>query len=373
MSEVKLGSDSILIVGDRHSIIEYAIVSKIKLIIITGNCNIKPEHLELAKKNKVNIIKTEFNTLHTAKVFNLCNDASMVMSNDEVLCINEYEKLSDFIKIANKTRYSYYPVLSKSKECLGILRYSDVNFNKKKKVILVDHNSYEQSAEGLQEAEIVEIVDHHNIGTIGTNMPINFRNMPVGSTNTIIYVLYKERKVKIPKQIAGLMLSGVLSDTMILTSPTTTELDEFVVGELAKIAKVDFHEYGLELLKAGCSVEGKTKDEILHQDFKVYPADDDNIGLGQIMTTDFGDYKNELDEYVELLNNTSKANDYLFTCLFVTDIIRNGVYVIYSDAAEEILRKAFKNDKLKQGTFLKDIVSRKKQILPAILLEMQNK
>ena len=148
--------------------------------------------------------------------------------------------------MANKTRYSYYPTLNEHDECVGILRASDVTYDKRKKVILVDHNSYEQSAIGIEETEILEIIDHHNIGSIGTNMPINFRNMPVGSTNTIIYLMYKENKVKIPKDMAGLMLSGILSDTLILNSPTTTRIDKDAVNNLAKIAGVDYKKYGFD-------------------------------------------------------------------------------------------------------------------------------
>ena len=229
LNEIKLSENHILILGDRHSIIEYAVKSKVKLIIITGSKEIKEEHLQIARENKVNIIKTPYTTLETTKIFNLCNYVKSILTNDSVLCVNENDDIKDFINIANKTRYSYYPVLNKKNKCMGIIRLSDVAYSHKKNVILVDHNSYEQSAIGLEDANIIEIVDHHNIGSVGTNMPISFRNMPVGSTNTIIYTLYNENNIDIPKNIAGIMLSGILSDTLILTSPTTTSLDILAV------------------------------------------------------------------------------------------------------------------------------------------------
>lgn len=373
LNTVKLDSDSILIVGDRHSIIEYAISCGIKLLIITGNHQIKPEHLELAANKKVNIIVTPHPTLITARRINLANSISTIKYEKNILCINEHENISDFMNIANKTRYSYYPVNNEKDECFGILRVSDVTYDNRKNVILVDHNSYEQSAIGLEETNILEIVDHHNIGSIGTNMPINFRNMPVGSTNTIIFILYKENNIEIPSHIAGLMLSGILSDTLILTSPTTTEKDKEAVIKLAQLAGVNYQEYGLNMLKAGSSLKGKTKEEVLYTDYKNYPVGDVKIGLGQLSTTNPDEILEEKQEYIDLLNNVAEGNDYYFVALFITDIIKKGSYVLYSSRAEDILRRVYKKENLTQGEFLENVVSRKKQILPGIMLEMGEK
>ena len=369
-STVKLDKDSILIVGDRHSVIEYAISCGIKLIIITGNHQIKPEHLEMAKTNHVNIILTPNTSLITTRKINLANNISTINYLKDILCVSEHDNISDFMNIANKTRYSYYPVLNEKDKCTGILRVSDVSYENKKNVILVDHNSYEQSAIGLDETNILEIIDHHNIGRIGTNMPINFRNMPLGSSNTIIYILYKENNIEIPSNIAGLMLSGILSDTLILTSPTTTDTDREVAEELSHIAGVDYKKYGLDMLKAGSSLRGKTKEEVLFTDYKNYPVGEEKIGLGQLSTTSPEEILNEKEEYIKLLNNVAEGNNNYFVALFITDIINNGSYVLYSERGEEILRKVYKNDNLTQGTFLKGVVSRKKQILPGILVEM---
>lgn len=367
MEEVNLTKNNILIVGNRHSIIEYAVNSGVKLIVIIGNGQIKEEHLKIAKKNKVNIISTSYNTLETTKIFSLCNNVTSILNNEKILCVNENDDVNDFIKLANKTRYSYYPVLNKNGRCNGIIRFSDVGFRGKKNVILVDHNSYEQSAIGLEDANILEIIDHHNIGTIGTNMPISFRNMPVGSTNTIIYKLYKENRVTIPKAMAGLMLSGILSDTLILTSPTTTNIDKEAVIELSKIAKVDYKVYGNKMIKAGSSLKGMTKEQILYKDYKNYTIDNSKVGLGQIITTDIDEVLNEKEEYINLLNTVSESNNYLFVCLFVTNVLENGTYVLFSDRAKETLESAFGIKNIKQGEFLKGIVSRKKQILPVLI------
>lgn len=372
LNTVKFDKNSILIVGDRYSVIEYAINSGIKLLIITGNHQMKDYHLELAMRNKVNIIVTPYNSLIASRKINLSNKVATIPYKQEVLCVKEHDTVSDFIKLSNKTRYSYYPVINEKETCIGILRVSDVTYENKKKVILVDHNSYEQSAIGLDETEIVEIVDHHNISGIGTNKPINFRNMPLGSTNTIIYILYKENNIAIPKHIAGLMLSGILSDTLILTSPTTTDTDRKIVEDLAKIAEVDYKEYGLAMLKAGSSLKGKTKEEILYTDYKNYPIDEEKIGLGQLSTTNPEQILEEKEEYIKLLDEVSEGNNYYFVAFFITDIINQGSYVLYSKRGEDILKRAFHNESLTQGTFLKDVVSRKKQILPNIMIEMED-
>ena len=371
MEEITLNKDSILIVGNRHAILEYAVNSGVKLIVITGNGKIKSEHLEIAKRNNVNIIVTPYNTLETTKVFSLCNNVTTILNTEKVLCVNENDDINEFIKIANKTRYSYYPVLDKKDRCMGIIRLSDVSLSHKKNVILVDHNSYEQSAIGLEDANILEIIDHHNIGTIGTNMPISFRNMPVGSTNTIIYNLYKENRINIPKNMAGLMLSGILSDTLILKSPTTTEYDKVAVDNLSKILKLDYKKYGHDMIKAGSSLSGMTKEQVLYKDYKSYTIGDNRVGLGQVITMDIKEVLNEKEEYIKLLNNVANNNNYLFVCLFVTDVFENGTYVLFSDRAKEVLESAFDIKEIKQGQFLKGIISRKKQILPVLMNDME--
>lgn len=370
INDIKLKKTDIIITNNRYSIIEYAIKSKVKLIIITNNSEIKPEHLEIAKNNKINIIRTNYQTLETIKKVNFSNKIKNIINTTKVHTVYEDEELSSFINSAEKTKYSYYPIVNDEKKCLGIIKFTDVGYHNKKKVILVDHNSYEQSVIGLNEAEILEIIDHHNISNIGTTSPINFRNMPVGSTNTIIYLMYKENKIKIPQNMAGLMLSGILSDTLILNSPTTTKIDRDAVNVLSKIANVDYKKYGFDMLSYGTKITNKTKEEILYTDFKKYPTEEGKIGLGQIYTTNILDIENEKEEYINMLNNISNNNEYKFIALFVTDIIKNGTYVYYSQEAEQILSSAF-NVEIHQGTYLQDILSRKLQILPKILEVMK--
>ena len=367
IENINIDNNSIILVGDRYKVLEYSIKNKAKLIVITGNNNIPEELLELAKENKVNIIRTSFHTYEASKMISLSNYAIQIAIKENITCINENDLVSDFIDIANKTKYSYFPVLDKNKKFIGNIEPVDINKQNRKQVMLTDHNEYDQSVDGLQEAEIVEIVDHHNIGSIGTMAPINFRSMPVGSTNTVLYKMYKEHNIEVPKENAGLMLSGIISDTLLLVSPTTTELDKQTAKELAEIADVDLNTYGLEMLKAGTSLKGKTEEDILFGDFKMYEVNNKKICVTQVSTFDINDFNDSIDKYKELLNKNAENNEYDVFAFFITDILKNGSYVYYNENAQEIMEKAFDIEKMQQGAYLDGCVSRKKQVIPKIM------
>ena len=373
MDNVKLTNDTVLIVGDRSFIIEYEIKSKIKLIIITGNNNIKEEHLKLAKENKVSIIKTSFDSFKTIKYIGFADDITKITLTNDIITFKEDGYVTEFTDIASKTKYSNYPVLDNDNHCLGLLKLANVKGQRKKQVILVDHNEVKQSADGLDEADVIEVVDHHNIGSIDTLMPISFRTQPVGCTNTILYKLFKEYNVEIPKHIAGLMVSGIVSDTLLLKSPTTTNLDIEALNDLSKIADIDYEKYGLDMLKAGTSLKGKTKEEILYTDFKNFTVGSENMGIGQIFTFNFDELKADSKEYIDLLTNTAKNNDYTVIALFITDVLKNGSYVFFNEQAKELMEYAYDIKNIEQGHFLPDVVSRKKQMAPNIMEAIKQK
>lgn len=367
MNTIHLGSDNILIVGDRHSVIEYAIMSKVKLLIIVGNGEIKEEHLQMARENHVNIIRTGFDTFRTTKVIGLSNYLKTIVPEDRPYTFDEATYYDDFVVKTNKLKHNNYPIIGKNGVCKGLIRITEITDKKRKKVILVDHNELEQSADGLEEADIVEVVDHHKIGNISTKNPINFRNMSVGCTNTIIYQMYKENNIEIPREIAGLMLSGVLSDTLALTSPTTTDLDREVVKNLAKIVDINYHDYALEMFKAGTSLQGKTIEEIVNTDIKGFTSDDISFAVSQVFTLDIDSVLSHKDEYIQYINELAKNKNYRLVLLVVTDIIRNGSYLLYTDGSGEIVADGFDITDIKQGTYIDGVVSRKKQIVPAIM------
>lgn len=367
VNNITLDNNSALIVGDRHSIIEYAVLSKVKLIIVVGNGEIKLSHLKIAKENKVNIIKTPLSTFEVTKLINMSNYIKTLNPKPDAVTFTLFDYLSDFNDISGKVRHTNYPIINKDNTCLGMLRINDIVDKKRKKVILVDHNEESQSVDGLDEAEIIEVIDHHRLGTIATTLPINFRNMAVGSTNTILYLMYKERNIEIPKDIAGLMLSAIISDTLLLKSPTTTKVDREVVLSLANFLELDYKKYGIKMFEAGSELKDKTKEEIIYHDFKVFHVEDKQIGVGQIFTTSFNYNEQDILEYQKVLDTISINNNYLIVALFITDIIKNGSYIIYNSKSKSIMSDAFDIVDIKQGEYLKDVISRKKQMIPQMI------
>ena len=366
INNVDVNNNKILIVGDRHSIIEYAVNSSAKLIIATNSTQIKPEHIEIANKNKVNIIVSDYDTYHLTKLISLSNYIKTMIRSYNTTNFDQTEYVDNVLDINKKLRHTNYPVVDKYNNCLGLLRITDLNSKHPKKVILVDHNEKLQSADGLDEAEIVEIIDHHNLGSITTSMPVNFRNMAVGSTCTIVYTMYKEKDMEIPKEIAGMLLSGILSDTLILRSPTATDKDREAVEELSKLAEVDYEEYGMKLLKAGTSLEGMSIEDVLYNDYKLYNVDDCHFAIGQFFTMNFEDIHKDLDKYIEVLNEVSETNDFNLVALYVTDIIKNGSYIIYNSKGKQIIDMAYDRS-VNEAEFIEGCVSRKKNVIPVIM------
>lgn len=367
IENVKLDADKILIVGDRHSVIEYAVNSGIKLIIIAGGGEMKEEHLEIARQNHVNVIRSSYDTYHIAKLMPLTNYIKTMVQSYNPTKFEDTDYITDVLEINDKLKHTNYPIVNKHNECLGLFKITDLSEKTPKKVILVDHSEKAQSADGIGEAEIVEIIDHHNLGSITTNAPINFRNMVVGSTCTIVYNLFLERGVEIPKEIAGLLLSGMLSDTLILKSPTATDKDREAVMALSKIAGVDYQEYGMDLLKAGTSLDGMSKEDVIYNDFKVFNTNDKTFAIGQFFTMNFEDIKKEMDEYIDALDKIAEANNYDLIALYVTDIVQNGSYVLYNKKAQNLFETAYNLETLEEGHYFDGCVSRKKHVVPVIM------
>ena len=367
LERVALDNSYILIIGDRTAILDYAIESKVKLIIVIAGIELPHELLQKAKKNKVNIISTPLSSYEVGKLISFSNYIKDIMRKEESVTFNELDYLSDFIEQSKKLKHTNYPILNSKNECKGLLTLTDTNNVDKKQVILVDHNNSSQSVDGLEESEILEVIDHHNIGDINTKKPINFRNAGVGSVNTIIYDLYKENNIKIPKDIAGLMASAIISDTLLLTSPTTTIRDTDALINLSKIAKIKYKKYGIELLKQGMTIKGLTNEDILHKDFKTYKVNDKMIGIGQILTADFESMNKKINSLVNYLDEVANNENIRVVTLFVTDIFENVSYCLYNRDAENIIKNSFDLKEIYEGVPLKDIVSRKIQIAPYIM------
>ena len=367
INNINLDNNSILIVGDRKNIINYAINNKVSLIILIGNSELDKEQVLLIENNKINVITTPYSSFEVSKLLGLTNFITTIKRDENSICLDSDDFMSDFIEISNKTKHTNYPIVSKKGICYGMLRLIDINEYNKYRVILVDHNEERQSVDGLNEADILEIVDHHNISGISTNAPINFRNMSVGSVNTIIYYLFMENNIDIPSNIAGLMLSGILSDTVCLNSPTTTIEDRIVVDRLSSIVNLDYLKYGMDLLKSGMDIKNKTINELVYSDYKSYNINGYKFGIGQLLTVDFNDYKLLKSDIISELNKNSKSNNYNLVVLFITNIINKSSMILYNNLGENVIKEAYNIDNINEGIIIEGILSRKKQIVPKIM------
>lgn len=366
IENVKLNEENIMVVGDRYKVLKYAIATKVQLIVITGGHEIDAELLKKAKENKVSIIRTKLDTFHVANQLTLSNYSSTILTDTDPVTVNSLDYRTDFLELCEKLGYSNYPIVNKKGKCLGLLKTDDMNQYEKLHVILVDHNGFSQSVDGIEEAIVDEIIDHHNLVNVGTSVPINFRSMPVGSTCTIIYHMYKEHGVKIPKEMAGLMLSAILSDTLLLRSVTTTDIDKKVVENLAKIAKVDISRYGHEMVKSGFSIKGKKAEDLLEEDVKTFRIDDKVVGISQIFTMDYEDIASDMENFVDKIDALASGKfDIVIT--LITDIEKNGSYVFYDRKSENLVKDVFDNEVFCQGYFVQDLLSRKKQLVPNVM------
>ena len=372
IKDVPLDNKSILIVGDRKQIIEHALKVGVKLIIMVHAKKLTEQQMKIAADNNINIISSNKSSFKIARVLCLANPIKSIQRMEKCTTVGLNDYLTDVEDIVAKLKHTNYPVVTTDNKCVGMVRTLDLKKVNKKKIILVDHNTTTQTVDGLYESEIVEIVDHHNLGDIVTSTPINIRSMSVGSTNTIIYHMFRENNIEIPKDIAGLMLSGILSDTLCLKSPTTTKVDVEIANELAKIAEVEIEKYGLELLESGVSIKGLNADDILFKDYKKFETNGKEFAIAQVFTTNFKEFEPRIDELVEELDKEVERHALEVCALYVTDFLTNNSYLIYSTNSKNMLEIAYNETELHQGYLLEGVVSRKKQMVPVIMEVLSN-
>ena len=356
--------DDVVITGDRYDIFDEAIKSRVKLLVITGGIQVPEQYLKAAKKNGVSVILVNEDTFTVSKKISQCNKISTIM-NTEIEKFCDFEYLVDVKSEIDESQIRNFPVTDKDNKFIGFIDRGHIINPQRKEVILVDHNEYEQSAEGIKEANIIEVVDHHKVGNIATSVPINFRIEPIGCTCTIIYRMFKENNIEIPREIAGMLISGIISDTLLFRSPTTTDIDRQVVKELNKILDLDLEKYAMDVFKAGTSLEGYTIEEIFYRDFKQFEIDGHKIGVGQVFTLDIDEIFEKKDEYLDFMEKAHKENDYYITLLVLTDILKEGSYILFKSSQANVIKRAF-NIEEKQGVFIEGLVSRKKQVVPNI-------
>ena len=371
MMESYIEENDMIIMGDREEDHLQAISQNVSCIIVGLNIVVSEKVVKLAHEKNIVIIRSPYDTFNIARLINQSIPVSYVMKRDNMVTFNTEDFTDDIQDVMVKNRHRAFPVINPHGKCIGTISRRNFLDMHKKKVVLVDHNEVDQAVDNIEKAEILEIIDHHKLGTLQTMTPVAFRNEPVGCTGTILYEIYGEQRLEIPEKIAGLLCAAIISDTLMFRSPTCTPLDKSVAEALAVIAEVDIETYAKNMFQAGSNFSGKTTEEIFYQDFKIFHTDDCDFGVAQISAMS----REELDKVAEQIRPfmvqvlAEKKIDMVYVML--TDILEESSKIIFDgENAGKILGAAFRKEERSEGILLEGIVSRKKQFIPTLMNEM---
>ena len=373
MLESSVEKGDIVILSNRYESQLCAIEKEASLLIICNGAKVGRTIQRIADETGVAIMTTPVDTYAAGKLISQCAPISYYMTRDNILKFTLVTPVADVLRVMAKVRHRYFPILDEDGKYCGMVSRRNIIALRKRRIILVDHNEATQAVEGFDQAEILEIIDHHRIGSLETSGPVYFRNQPVGCTATIITQMYDENGVDIPPQIAGLLLAAILSDTLAFRSPTCTPVDENTAKRLAKIAGVDIEEFSTEMFEAGEKLDGKTPEEVFLQDFKVFMCGDIRFGVAQ------GSYMTRknlqaaqalLQPYLEEARNKQNVEDLY---MLLTDVPKEESVVICTGRyAAEVLSNGFESRPAADGSWtLPGVVSRKKQFIPAMMSAYQ--
>ena len=338
-------------------------------IVVCTGAPISKTIQKLAKENNCKIISTPHDTLMVARLISQSAPVRYFMKKDHLITFSREDFISDIRDTLAKIRHRDFPVLDRDGKYCGMLsRRSLLNMDNKK-IILVDHDEKGQAVDGIDEAEILEIIDHHRLGSMETALPVFFRNQPVGCTGTIIYDLYQENNVEVDKKIAGLLCSAIISDTLMFRSPTCTPKDKKAAEELAKIADIEIQEHAEKMFRAGSSLADKTPEEIFYQDFKKFSGNDKNFGAGQISSMDKTELEQLRPKIAAYMEGAVKEGEMLFFLL--TNILTESSDLVFAgEGAKELVETAF-GEPEENWVHVPGLVSRKKQFVPSVLHVLQ--
>lgn len=352
----------LVIVGDREDVQQVAVDEKIRVLIVTGGLPVEKTVLSDAILNGVSIIKSPHDTATTAI---LCRAAISVrhLLTEHVLTFDEGESLGGIKNLAAESQFQAFPVVNEHRQVIGMLSKSDFLKKIARKLILVDHNELSQAVPGADQVEIMEIIDHHRIGALTTAQPILFRNEPVGSTSTIVADCFQRSGVELPQHIAGLLLAGLVSDTLNLTSPTTTPRDAEILSWLEKITRVNAARFTEKLFESGSVLISRTPEQAITTDCKEYVEDDRRFSVAQIEEIGFDQFYKRKSEVLTALAEFQRNKEYFFAALLVTDVVRQSSLLAVS--GDEGFLKQIDYTEVEPGIYeLPGVVSRKKQLLP---------
>ena len=367
--ENTIQSGDIVILSNRYESQLCAIEMEASLIIVCQGAKVGKTIVKLAEENGVAIMSVPCDTYAAGKLISQCAPIGYFMDTEDLLKFTLLTTVDDATRVMAKVRHRYFPILDEEGKYCGMLSRRNILSLQKRRIILVDHNESTQAVEGFEQSEILEIIDHHRIGSLETAGPVYFRNQPVGSTCTIIAQMYQEAAVDIPVPIAGLMLSAILSDTLKFSSPTCTPLDRRVAETLAQIAGVDIDRYAGEMFEAGERLDGKSAEDVFMQDFKIFMCGDARFGVAQgnfLTRSNLDAARKLLEDYLpEALVRQNVEDVYVL----LTDIqASESVVICCGTHAARILQDAFDAAPAADGsTLLPGVVSRKKQFIPKVM------
>ena len=366
--------DDLVILGDREEAQMQAIRSNASCIIIGGGLEVAEEVKKLAEKRDCVIITTPFDTFSVARLINQSMPIKQYMTRRELVTFDIDDYVDDVKDVMSRVRHRDFPVLGSNGNYVGMISRRNLMNMQKKQIILVDHNEKSQAVDGIGEAEILEIIDHHRLGSLETVSPVYFRNQPLGCTSTIIYQMYQEQRVEIPKEIAGLLLSAIISDTLMFRSPTCTPFDKGVAKRLAEIADVDIEDHAKKMFRAGSDFKNKTTEEIFYQDFKIFHTEDCDFGVAQISAMSGEELEQIGEQLRPFLPQVLGEKRLNMVYVMLTDILEESSKIIFAgEDAGKILAHAFKKQEDADGILLDGIISRKKQMIPTLMNEMSER
>ena len=371
----------IVILGNRAESQLSALDNGADCIIICEGANASPTIKALAEQNGMIIMVTSYDAYTAARLINQSIPISFFMTKEGILSFEEEDTVDEIKDVMAKKRHRDFPVISKDGRYLGMLSRRNLLGARGKQVIMVDHNELGQALDGMENAEILEIIDHHRLGTIQTLGPVYFRNQPLGCTSTIVYLMYQENKVEIDPQTAGLMMSAIISDTLLFRSPTCTKTDEMAGRALAEIAGVDIEKYAMEMFSAASDLKQKTDREIFYQDFKTFTAGDIHFGVSQVSSLNEEELLSIKPRLFHFAKEALGEENLDMAFVMLTNILKQDTLLLaVGHRAETLIQNAFLLEPKKESfdfsgeevegytAVLENVVSRKKQLIPPLSL-----
>ena len=361
--------NDMIIMGNREEDHLQAIEQNVSCIIVGLGIEVTEKVLKLAHEKDIIIISSPYDTFTISRLINQSIPVKYIMKTENLVTFKTEDFTDDIQDVMIKHRHRAFPVIDKKGKCIGTISRRNFLDMHRKKVVLVDHNEKDQAVDNIDKAEIMEIIDHHKLGTLQTMQPISFRNQPVGCTGTIMYQMYGEQKLEIPSKIAGLLCAAIISDTLMFRSPTCTLQDKMAAGALALIADISIEEFAREMFKAGSNLKDKSPEEIFYQDYKKFIAEEDVcFGVGQISSMDADELKEIKERLLPFMVSECGRHGVSRVYFMLTNIIEQSTELLfYGEGSEEMAVNAFKMQPENGTIYLKGVVSRKKQLIPPLM------